>query len=126
MRRLRKRRASRTRVLCFPSCGPDAPLPLQEAGGAGPSAAAPAPTHAAPAVNEQAKREAAIDSLCQQFPAGDRALIDSIMEDQGNDVRDVVVMLRRMARPEPTRAAKKGASEADEAAGAAAGTKRKR
>ena len=48
------------------------------------------------------------------------------MEDQGNDVRDVVVMLRRMARPEPIRAAKKGASETDEAAGAAAGTKRKR
>ena len=114
------------RTVCFPSRGPDAPRLLQEAGGAGPSAAAPAPTHAAPAVNEQAKREAAIDSLCEQFPGVDRALIDSMMEDQGNDVRDVVVMLRRVSRPEPTRAAKKGAPETDEAAGAAAGTKRKR
>ena len=105
----------------------DAAALLQEAGGAGPSAAAPAPSRTAPGVDERAKREAAIDSLCEQFPTLDRALIDSIMADQGNDVRDVTVMLRRMSRPEPSRAAKKGAAQEDEAAGAAAaGTKRKR
>ena len=49
------------------------------------------------------------------------------MADQGNDVRDVTVMLRRMSRPEPSRAAKKGAAQEGEAAGASpAGTKRKR
>ena len=46
------------------------------------------------------------------------------MEDQGNDVRDVVVMLRRVSCPEKQpRAANK---EADGAAGTAAGTNRKR
>ena len=94
----------------------------QEAGGAGPSTAIPAPPAAAPAVNEQAKRAATIDSLCQQFPTVDRGLIESIMEDQGNDVRDVVVMLRRVSRPDQPRAAKKAEAEDEKAAG----TKRKR
>ena len=78
-----------------------------------------------PAVDEQAKRAAAIDTLCQQFPSVDRALIESFMDDQGNDVRDVAVMLRSVSRPDQPRA-KKAAPEAGEAAGAAAGAKRKR
>jgi len=98
-------------LLCC--AGPnDARLPPQEAGGAGPSPAAPVPRAAV--VSEQAKRAAAVDTLCQQFPAVDRALIESFMDDQGNDVRDVAVMLRSVSRPDQPRAAKKAAPAAAE------------
>ena len=52
------------------------------------------------------------------------------MDDQGNDVRDVAVMLRSVSRPDQPRPAKKAAPEAGEAGGdggaASAGAKRKR
>ncbi len=80
----------------------------------------------APAVNEQAKRAAAVDTLCQEFPTIDRALIESFMDDQGNDVRDVAAMLRSVSRPDQRRPAKKAAAEAGEGGGASGGAKRKR
>ena len=44
------------------------------------------------------------------------------MDDQGNDVRDVAVMLRSVSRPDQARPAKKKAApDAGEAEGAAAG-----